>query len=74
MTPACAGSNPAIPAMKKGKKMIKKNVVKKCFEVNLENDIGETCKLRIDAETETSARLRCQRDGWHVLSISEVKR
>lgn len=54
--------------------MFRTNVVKKWFEVILENEIGETSKFRIDAETETAARLMCERDGWKVSCCKKMEK
>ena len=57
---------------RKGDIMFRANVVKKWFEVTLANDIGETSTFRIDAETETAARLMCEREGWRIISLIEA--
>lgn len=54
--------------------MFRTNVVKKWFKVTLENEIGETSTFRIDAETETAARLMCERDGWRIVSLIESEK
>lgn len=52
--------------------MFRTNVVKKGFQVTLENEIGEISTFRIDAETETAARMMCERDGCKIVSLIEA--
>ena len=51
--------------------MLRTNVIRKWYEVTLIKE-GRESRFRIDAESEESARMATERDGWKAVSIIEV--